>query len=479
MGPEQDFEALVLQWEERVVLWDRLVGETLATSAAGSTLEEEDRDGAGARGGGWEVEFASVHRRMLLVASVEFSGEVDDDLASTGSTPSIVSVGDCRFGADGDSAASAEATGPEVAELLVQGLDRLQLVWAVRKWWSRVVEARKAMEARERGEARVRVAGVVKMVERWQSSGVFQEWKQAVVAGKRDRSVVVVVAGMWGRTVLRGFGEWKWRTRGARQLVAGEAGRMGQVVRGMHNRAMSVVSGSRGCDAVEPHPRIFINAMRVMRDVEDRLRSNGPGVWRLMARVRVMGIGRLVEGLARARVSWFVGHWRCVVRGQGAAVGWSGFGKNPNSPRYWKRQGVVGGGVLVEAVQVRQVCGGGAAVEGVQQVCGGGGAPGGAQQLCGGGAVPEGAQQMGGGGVPGGGQQKCGGSGAPGGPQQVGCGSGVPEGAQQMGGGGVPVGAQQKCGGGGAPGGPQQVGCGSGVPEGAQQVGGGGVPVGA
>ena len=112
MGPEQDFEALVLEWDERVVLWDRLVGETLATSAAGSTLEEEDRDGAGARGGGWEVEFASVHRRMLLVASVEFSGEVDDDLASTGSTPSIVSVGDCRFGADGDSAASAEATGP-------------------------------------------------------------------------------------------------------------------------------------------------------------------------------------------------------------------------------------------------------------------------------------------------------------------------------------------------------------------------------
>ena len=62
------------------------------------------------------------------------------------------------------------------------------------------------------------------MAERWQSSGVFQEWKHAVVAGKPDRSVVVVVAGMWGRTVLRGFGEWKWRTRWARQLVTGEAG---------------------------------------------------------------------------------------------------------------------------------------------------------------------------------------------------------------------------------------------------------------
>ena len=52
-----------------------------------------------------------------------------------------------------------------------------------------------------------------------------------------------------------------------------------------------------------------------------------------------------------------------------------------------------------------QVCGGGAAVEGVLQVCGGGGAPGGAQQVCGGGGVPEGAQQMGGGAVPVGAQQ--------------------------------------------------------------------------
>ena len=175
------------------------------------------------------MEFASVHRRMLLVASVEFSGEVDDDLASTGSTPSIVSVGDCRFGADGDSAASAEATGPEVAELLVQGLDRLQLVWAVRKWWSRVVEARKAMEARERGEARVRVAGVVKMVERWQSSGVFQEWKQAVVAGKRDRSVVVVVAGMWGRIVLRGSGSGSGGREGRGSWWLGRLGGWGRL----------------------------------------------------------------------------------------------------------------------------------------------------------------------------------------------------------------------------------------------------------
>ena len=157
-----------------------------------------------------------------------------------------------------------------------------------------------------------------------------------------------------------------------------------------------------------------------------------------------MGIGRLVEGLARGSVSWFVRHWRCVVRGRGAAVGWSGFGKNPNSPRCWSRQGVVGGGVFVEAVQVQQECGGGAAVEGVLRVCGGGGAPGGVQQVCGGGGVPKGAQQMGGGAVPGGAQQVFGGGGAPWGSQQVGSGSEVLEGAQQVcSGGGVPEGAHQ------------------------------------
>ena len=205
---------------------------------------------------------------------------------------------------------------------------------------------------------------------------------------------------------------------------------MYQVVRTRMYRVMPAFGAAfGGNDAVEPHPHMFIRAMNVMRDVEGRLRSNGSGVWRLMARVRVMGIGRLVEGLARGSVSWFVRHWRCVVRGRGAAVGWSGFGKNPNSPRCWSRQGVVGGGVFVEAVQVQQECGGGAAVEGVLRVCGGGGAPGGAQQVCGGGGVPEGAQQV--------------------------CGGGGVEGAHQVGGGGVPVGAHQGCGGGGAPGGAQ------------------------
>ena len=44
----------------------------------------------------------------------------------------------------GGSAASAVATGPEVAEQLVQGLGRMQSAWAIRKWCSSVVTAREA-----------------------------------------------------------------------------------------------------------------------------------------------------------------------------------------------------------------------------------------------------------------------------------------------------------------------------------------------
>ena len=35
-GAEQDFEACVLEWENRVGLWDRLVGDALASSGDGS-----------------------------------------------------------------------------------------------------------------------------------------------------------------------------------------------------------------------------------------------------------------------------------------------------------------------------------------------------------------------------------------------------------------------------------------------------------
>ena len=127
----------------------------------------------------------------------------------------------------------------------------------------------------------------------------------------------------------------------------------------------------------------------------------------MAAGVRVSAIGRLVAGLARGRSSWFLGQWRCMVWGQGAAIWWSGFGINPNlSELVMRLDGRVCGG---------RVCGGGdAALEGAQQVCGGGGASGWGKQnlMCGGGAVPEGAQQVcGGGGVPEGTQQVCGGLG--------------------------------------------------------------------
>ena len=51
-----------------------------------------------------------------------------------------------------------------------------------------------------------------------------------MVVGKRDRSLVAVVAGRQDRSMLGGIWVWRGRAREAMQLVAGEAGRLGQVV---------------------------------------------------------------------------------------------------------------------------------------------------------------------------------------------------------------------------------------------------------
>ena len=80
------------------------------------------------------MEFASVNRRVLLVAGVGFYDEADEDLASSGSTSNSLCPEDRaeKFGETltlvGGSGASVEATRPEVAGLgqLVQGLGRLQ-----------------------------------------------------------------------------------------------------------------------------------------------------------------------------------------------------------------------------------------------------------------------------------------------------------------------------------------------------------------
>ena len=129
----------------------------------------------------WEQDFACIHRRMLLVASVggdlwgdELEGESSFSSLTGGlvgleatwkdSAPEVeecgnvgvavggvvaggdggrvdgtegVAEGDtdvCRFGGDGDSGASAEATRPEIAGQLVQGLCKLQSAWASRRW---------------------------------------------------------------------------------------------------------------------------------------------------------------------------------------------------------------------------------------------------------------------------------------------------------------------------------------------------------
>ena len=79
---EQDFEACVVEWEDRVGLWDQLLGETLASSGDGFLPEVVGQDGALE---GWKVEFASVHQWMLLAASVGRFDEVDEASASTDS----------------------------------------------------------------------------------------------------------------------------------------------------------------------------------------------------------------------------------------------------------------------------------------------------------------------------------------------------------------------------------------------------------
>ena len=101
---------------------------------------------------------------------------------------------------------------------------------------------------------------------------------------------------------------WRGRAREARQLVAGEAGRLGQAVGRMYDRCMSL-AGPGGRVAIEPYPCTFREMLLMMMSVESRLRSRGPGVWRMMAWVRASGIGRVVEGLAIAG-DWTAG---CVA----------------------------------------------------------------------------------------------------------------------------------------------------------------------
>ena len=122
------------EWERRVGLWDEMVGETLATLVQGKV-------------NGIEV-------------------------TSAGSAPvvGVVCLG-CGTGEVGDAHA---------------GLGRLQSACAILRWWMSVVEAREARETGKRVVERVQAMGlakVVTMAERWQSSWVFQDLKQAVVDG--------------------------------------------------------------------------------------------------------------------------------------------------------------------------------------------------------------------------------------------------------------------------------------------------------
>ena len=209
MGPEQDFEALVLEWEERVVLWDRLVGETLATSAAGSTLEEEDRDGAGARGGtpiggGPRIDATELldrgSRRCEAQVDTSTQTELGVWVALGGRVHSVRGV----VKQDHQWQLEAEQARQEARSLrrLVLGLWDRPASDGFARWRSR------AREARWRVEERVRVVGLVKLARgKWQSSLVIRLWRQAVVVGKR------------GWNVRDGFGRWRSVAREARWRV--------------------------------------------------------------------------------------------------------------------------------------------------------------------------------------------------------------------------------------------------------------------
>ena len=202
---------------------------------------------------------------------------------------------DCRLGnkINADSVASAEATGPEVAEKLEQGLGRLQSAGAIRRRWFSVVEAREARKPRPR----VLIAGVGKLVEgmwTWRLSGIVLQWRQArqvtevsqveearqvkearqveearqAEAARQveeamqvkeamqwrqcrqvDSGLIKVVMARRGMIMSDGLRVWKGQVRVARERVADEARYLGQAVKRMMDRKMYGPSGEvAGCD---------------------------------------------------------------------------------------------------------------------------------------------------------------------------------------------------------------------------------------
>ena len=109
-------------------------------------------------------------------------------------------------------------------------MGRLQSVRAVQQWWSLVVEARKVMD---RGEVRVRVAGLGKLGHgmcrcQWQLSGLVLQWRQCAQCRQVD-SVRITVVRVWrGRIMSKGLWVWKGQARVARGRVAEEARHRGQ-----------------------------------------------------------------------------------------------------------------------------------------------------------------------------------------------------------------------------------------------------------
>ena len=105
-----------------------------------------------------------------------------------------------------------------------------------------------------------------------------------------------------------------------RHRMAEEGRRLGQAVQSITTRIMHEGTVDYGTGDWRVY-RVIQGQMRVVDAmVEGRLRSDRPGarsLWRTIVKVRVLGLGRLVEGLERGRSSRTFGYWRCVVRGRG------------------------------------------------------------------------------------------------------------------------------------------------------------------
>ena len=180
-----------MEWESRVGLWDQLVKETLATSVGGSAQAGAEQDGAHGWASIGDQRIGTTERRDQGLRHAEAPSRQVDATSQT-------ELGVCvALGGRVDSLPwvvkqdhqwqfEAEQARQEARSLrrFVLGMWDRPASDGFERWRSM------SREARWRVEERVRVVGLVKLARgKWQSSLVIRLWRQAVVVGKRGRSV--------------------------------------------------------------------------------------------------------------------------------------------------------------------------------------------------------------------------------------------------------------------------------------------------